>query len=106
MGKSGNNAPPDTDMTRMSGPWMPLQKPTEGLINDLSSFYKNGDPYQVGPRVTQPFTDAQKQAMTGQLNIVRGGTGQQASADYYNHLAQMSGTTAADMPGQDFFGGL
>jgi hypothetical protein len=107
MGKdSGNNAPPDTAMTRMAGPWMPLQKPAQGAISDLSQWYNQGHPYSPGPRVTQPFEEAQKQGMTGMLNLVRGGGGQQAFGDAFNNLSNYAGATPGSMPGQDFYSSL
>lgn len=106
MGKDSGNAPPDSDMTRMAGPWMPLQGPAQNLIQDLSKFYTQGDPYQYGPRVTQPFNPNQKQAMTGMLDVVRGGSGQSTFADYFKNLGGYANQDPNSMPGQGFYGGL
>jgi hypothetical protein len=106
MGKdSGNNAPPDTDMTRMSGPWMPLQGPAKGAIGDLGAWYQsNASNPQYGPRVTGPMNYFQNEATRGMINKAK--YGQNYFGDFSKSLGGYVGENAGDMPGSEFFGGL
>lgn len=97
-GKGPNNAPPDSKMTQMAGPWQPLQRPLQDVIPDAQRLYQQG-PSQFGPSAVAPWNAAQQQGFQQGMGTAR--SGQQQLDEAFDTASYFSGH-GANQPGQDF----
>jgi hypothetical protein len=72
--KGSNNAPSDKALTRVAGPWMPLQDPLKGTIPIAKDIYNQGN-YQFGPTVNQPLSPWEQEGQGRNVDISRASSG-------------------------------
>jgi hypothetical protein len=100
MGSKGqNNAPSDKQMTKMGGPWQPLQEPLKDLIGDAQDLYNKGN-WQYGPNIVQRWRPEQKLAFDQAMGIAnQGGQALQQAYGFGGQLA--GGGMVGNAPGQN-----
>lgn len=100
----GNNPPPDSKMTKLGGPWMPMQDDLMGMLGQIK--YLNGNTQlEYGPSVVQPWNAAQNQGYQGALGLAQQGAPQFGQAtDFTGQVAGGGNVGAA--PGSDFLAQL
>jgi hypothetical protein len=103
-GKGGGNAPPDSKMTKLGGPWMPMQDDLMGMLGQIK--YLNGNTQlEYGPGVVQPWNAAQNQGYQGALGLAQQGSPYLGQAAGYTGGVAGGGSVGA-APGSDFLAQL
>jgi hypothetical protein len=103
-GKGNNNAPPDSDMTRLGGPWMPMQKNLMGVLGTIRDLNQNTQ-LEYGPGVVQPWNAAQNAGYQGGVGLAMQGNPAFGQATGYTGGVAGGGNVGA-APGSDWLAGL
>lgn len=87
--KGANNAPSDKAMTRMGGPWMPLQQPAQNAVKAANKLFKHDDDRTFGPGVVADFDPSTRDGIARGTAIA--GTGAGEFADAFGYTSRIAG---------------
>lgn len=100
----GGNAPPDSKMTKLGGPWMPMQDDLMGVLGNIHNLNETTG-FDYGPSVVQPWNQAQQGGYQGALGLAQQGTPYFGQATGYTGQVA-GGSNVGAAPGSDFLAGL
>ena len=103
-GKGGDNAPPDSDMMRMSL-FPSLIDPYKAMAKRVQGYYGNqGNAPEYGPNVVAGWNPAQQAAYRGAIGTAKGGL--PGAGEYTDWLGGQVGQTGGDQFGNSFYENL
>ena len=97
MGGKSNNAPSDKQMTRMAGPWFPLQDTYKDLIPQIKN--ANQENWQYGPEVVQDLDPASQALLKQGINFA--GTNAAGAQGNINFANSVGSGGFMNTPGMD-----